>query len=82
MRPGDLIATGTLSGPTTAELGCLLELTRDGTSPFEAESKDGRISRPWLRDGDVVSFRIGKNSKGENFSVGFGACEGKILPAK
>ena len=82
MRPGDLLATGTLSGPTRGELACLLELTRDGTTPFEAKCEDGPISRSWLEDGDEVSFRIGKNSKGQTLPISFGVCEGKILPCK
>ena len=82
MRSGDLIASGTLSGSTAAELGCLLELTRDGTKPFEAWSEGGQISRPWLHDGDAVSFKIGKNSKGEALPISSGICEGKILAAK
>ncbi len=80
MRPGNLLASGTLSGPTRDELGCLLEIARDGTQPLEAEFNGGRISRSWLEDGDVVSFRIGKTRSGEVLPIGFGICEGKVLP--
>ena len=81
MRPGDLLASGTLSGPTKNELGCLLEMARDSTKALEAESKGERISRSWLDDGDVVSFRVGKTRNGEVLPIGFGVCEGKVLPA-
>lgn len=80
MRSGDLIASGTLSGPTSTELGCLLELTRDGQKPFEAELDGKRIERSWLEDGDGVVFEIGKNHEGDTMQISFGTCEGKILP--
>lgn len=87
MRAGDLIATGTLSGPSSTELGCLLELTRDGTVPFEPERKDlnsnkAGFSRQWLEDRDNVVFKAGVFGKGEAPRIGFGTCEGKILPCE
>lgn len=76
LRPGDLLATGTLSGPTRAELGCLLELTWDGTRSIA----EGSTRRGFLEDGDVVSFtaraRGGEKGKGK---VGFGVCRGWIV---
>lgn len=82
MQAGDLLASGTLSGPTEAELGCFLELAKDGTKPYEAESAGKRLTRSWLEDGDVVSFRVGKPRGGKALPIGFGACEGQILPVK
>lgn len=78
LRTGDLLATGTLSGPTRAELGCLLELTWDGTRRVvEGSSRQG-----FLEDGDVVSFtaRAGGGVKGnEKGRVGFGVCKGWVV---
>lgn len=82
MRTGDLIATGTLSGPTSRELGCLLETSRNGLDLYEMESQvPGRqkLSRTFLEDGDVIDLKAqvhGKNGLGR---VGFGACRGGVL---
>ena len=53
MRCGDLFASGTVSGPSDLELGCLLELTHDGTRPVP--TPDGQ--RGYLEDGDLVVVR-------------------------
>ncbi len=85
MNPGDLIATGTLSGATQSELGCLLEATWDGTRPFKSQSmgeNSQSINRAWLEDGDTVVFstrQVGSNGLGK---VGFGTCEGQILSSR
>lgn len=74
LRTGDLIATGTLSGPVRRELGCLLEATIDGSQPYEVEAEhpDKRgISRVYLSDGDIIEFK----------SLGFGSCRGQLLPS-
>jgi fumarylacetoacetase len=54
LRPGDLYASGTVSGATAAERGCLLELTWGGRD--ELSLGDGS-ARTWLEDGDVVTIR-------------------------
>lgn len=72
LRPGDMLATGTISGPTTDSLGSLLELTMNGKEPF---SIDGGV-RAFLEDGDEVELK-GKVADG----IGFGSCSGVILPA-
>lgn len=66
LRPGDLLATGTISGSGDGEHGCLLEEMRQGTVP----------KRGYLQDGEVVRMTAfaGKG-------VGFGACVGQLLPA-
>lgn len=82
MRPGDLIATGTLSGATDTELGCLLELTRDGKAPIQIPSHgpgSTTLSRAWLEDGDGVMFKTGSGGGG-SMGIGFGSCQGKVLP--
>ena len=54
LRPGDLLGSGTISGPTAGERGCLLELTRRGAEPVALE--DGSV-RGFLQDGDEVVLR-------------------------
>lgn len=83
MRTGDLIATGTLSGPTRKELGCFLELGWNGSDEYEMEAlKNGqrKISRKFLEDGDIVTFQAVAGSQAGN--VGFGICKGQILRAR
>lgn len=75
LRPGDLLGTGTISGPEPESLGCLLELTWNGQKPV---SLDG-TTRGFLEDGDEVT--ITGYCKGNGYKVGFGTCSGKILPS-
>jgi fumarylacetoacetase len=86
MRSGDLIATGTLSGPTREELGCFLESSWNGKRYHEMEGLnhngrgDGRkTKRLWLNDGDVVEYQA--RIKGALGDVSFGPCRGQIVPA-
>lgn len=85
MRSGDLIATSTISGPTRRELGCLLEATRNGTEPYEAQEislSDGcKLVRTFLEDGDLVEFRARADDGSGLGKVGFGICGGKVLPS-
>lgn len=77
LRTGDLLATGTVSGPGAAERGCLLELTEGGAVPFALA--DGS-ARTYLQDGDTVRMtaRAGDDGSG----VGWGECVGQLLPAR
>uniref|UniRef100_A0A0E0CHA5 Fumarylacetoacetase n=1 Tax=Oryza meridionalis TaxID=40149 RepID=A0A0E0CHA5_9ORYZ len=75
LRPGDMFATGTLSGPEPESLGCLLELTWNG----QKEISVGNSTRKFLEDGDEVILTA--CCKGEGYNVGFGTCTGKVLPA-
>ncbi|KMZ65491.1 Fumarylacetoacetase [Zostera marina] len=75
LRPGDLLGTGTISGPEPDSLGCLLELTWNGKNLLDLNG----VSRHFLEDGDEVIFSA--CCKGNNYNVGFGKCSGKILPA-
>lgn len=77
LRPGDLIASGTVSGPSARERGCLLELTSGGTS---ALTLDGGETRMFLEDGDEVVIR-GSCERPGFARIGFGECKGTILPA-
>jgi len=77
IRQGDLMATGTVSGPNKSERGCLLELTWRGTEPIELPNGE---TRRFLEDGDEVIMR-GSCSKEGFRRIGFGSCRGVILPA-
>jgi fumarylacetoacetase len=76
MRAGDLLGSGTISGPSETEYGSLLELCWKGTKtiPFP----DGS-TRKFIQDGDEINM-IGY-AQGEGYRIGFGPCKGKILPA-
>ncbi|XP_027184696.1 fumarylacetoacetase [Coffea eugenioides] len=75
LRSGDLLGTGTISGPEPESFGCLLELTWNGQNPVSL----GATTRRFLEDGDEVVFN--GFCKGDGYNVGFGTCSGKILPA-
>ncbi len=77
LSPGDLIGTGTISGPTREELSSLLELTRAGADPFKLPTGE---TRGFLDDGDEVTFRA-RCMRDGYVSIGFGECRGRILPA-
>ena len=76
MRPGDLFASGTISGPTKDARGCLLELTWRGAEPLVLPSKE---TRKFLDDGDEVILRAFCEQAGKA-RIGFGECRGIILP--
>lgn len=77
VRPGDLIASGTVSGPEKENRGCLLELTSKGTDPLSLPTGE---SRTFLEDGDEVILSAYCERPG--FArVGFGACRGVVMPA-
>jgi fumarylacetoacetase len=76
MRIGDLLASGTISGPDPDSLGCLLEITRRGQNPVHFE--DGS-QRNFMQDGDRITLR-GYAEK-DGIRVGFGEVTGKVLPA-
>ena len=77
LQPGDLLGTGTLSGPTASEAGALVELTAGGKQPVTLPSGE---TRSFLEDGDSVTLHAHCQSAGRP-RLGFGACEGTILPA-
>ena len=77
LRPGDLIASGTVSGPTKGERGCLLELTWRGSEPIELPT--GEIRR-FLQDGDDLILR-GFCERDGFRRIGLGECRGRIEPA-
>jgi len=77
LRSGDLIASGTVSGPTRESRGSLLELAWRGTEPIALESGE---SRRFLEDGDEVIFR-GYCTREGCKRIGFGECRGVVIPA-
>ncbi|HEX6643640.1 MAG TPA: fumarylacetoacetase [Gemmatimonadales bacterium] len=74
LRPGDLIASGTVSGPGRDERGCLLELTWRGAEPL---SLPGGESRTFLEDGDEVILR-GYCERDGRVRIGLGECRGMV----
>ncbi len=73
---GDMMASGTISGPDKHQFGSMLELTWRGTTPIKL--KDGS-ERKFINDNDTVIIK-GHCKKG-NVRVGFGECKAKALPA-
>jgi len=76
-RPGDLWATGTVSGPEPGSYGCLMELTWRGERPLALG--DG-LRRSFLEDGDTVVMRGWCEGEGA-VSIGLGEVRGTVLPA-
>ncbi len=74
LRPGDLFATGTISGPTKDARGCLLELTWRGAEPV---TLPGGETRKFLEDGDEVIMR-GYCERPGTVRIGLGECRGLI----
>ncbi len=83
LRPGDLLATGTISGPSKEREGCLMELSYSGTRPYtlsEIARPTKTIQRAYLEDGDEVIFTAQFRHPDGQGNVGFGTCQGRILP--
>jgi fumarylacetoacetase len=78
LQIGDLLATGTISGPTEASAGCLLELTRNGAEPLALPTGE---SRTFLADGDEIILRGSCEAPGHS-RIGLGECRATILPAR
>jgi fumarylacetoacetase len=76
LRPGDLLGSGTVSGPTKESRACLLELTWRGSEPIELPT--GEVRR-FLDDGDEIVFRAHCERDGWR-KIGFGECAGVVLP--
>ncbi|KAL8558749.1 hypothetical protein ACOMHN_043693 [Nucella lapillus] len=76
INPGDLMASGTISGETEDSYGSLLELCWKGTKPLDLGYG---VTRKFLADGDEVILT--GVCEGDGYRVGFGTCTGRILPA-
>ena len=77
LRPGDLLASGTISGPTPESAGCLLERTWRGTKPITLANGQ---TRRFLEDGDRVTMTAW--CQGDGYRVGFGEVTGVVLAAR
>jgi fumarylacetoacetase len=77
MNVGDLLGSGTISGPEKDQRGSLLEISWNGSEPIELP---GGVKRTFFEDGDSLSIRGW--CRGDGYRVGFGEVEGTILPAK
>jgi fumarylacetoacetase len=75
LRTGDLLASGTISGPAPDSRGCLLELTWRGEQPLQLA---GGRTRKFLQDGDTVTMTA--YCQGDDYRVGFGEVTGTVLP--
>ncbi|MDE1206757.1 fumarylacetoacetase [Tenacibaculum larymnensis] len=77
VNAGDMMGSGTISGPTQDSFGSMLELTWRGQNPIKMN--DGS-ERKFINDNDTVIMR--GYCKNEKIRIGFGECSGKVLPAK
>lgn len=75
MNTGDLLGSGTISGPTRESRGSLLELSWGGKEPFEIATG----VRTFIEDNDTLTLR--GVCRGEGYTIGFGDCTGKVIPA-
>jgi fumarylacetoacetase len=78
LRPGDLLASGTISGPSPEARGCLLEITRGGAQPILLPNGERRT---FLQDGDQVTLRAHCQRDGA-VRIGFGECSGILIAAR
>jgi fumarylacetoacetase len=78
LQPGDLLGTGTQSGPAPEEAGSLLELTAGGKQPVTLSNGE---TRTFLEDGDAVILR-GWCERPGAARIGFGEARGTVLPAR
>lgn len=76
MRSGDLLGSGTISGPEKHQRGSLLELSWGGKDPVQLPTGQ---SRDFLHDGDTLTL-LGA-AQGDGYKIGFGECSGTVLPA-
>ena len=76
IRPGDLLASGTISGPDTGSYGSMLEISWQGTKPVQMP--DGS-ERKFIQDHDTVIMRAKAEKNGVR--IGFGEVRSKVLPA-
>lgn len=76
MNTGDLLGSGTISGPTKAERGSMLELSWGGKEPITLDTGE---TRSFIEDGDEL--RLTGHCQGDGYQIGFGECVGSLLPA-
>ncbi|MFV0475553.1 MAG: fumarylacetoacetase [Pikeienuella sp.] len=76
MRTGDLLGSGTISGPDRNSRGSLLEISWGGKEPITLETGE---TRSFIEDGDEMT--LAGHSQGDGYRIGFGECIGRILPS-
>lgn len=76
MNTGDLLGSGTISGPEKTSYGSMLEMSWGGKEPF---TLDGGETRSFIEDNDTLTLRGA--AKGDGYTIGFGSCVGKVTPA-
>lgn len=76
MTTGDLLGSGTISGPTKESRGSLLELSWGGKEPIALQ--DGG-TRTFIEDNDTLTLRGA--ARGDGYTIGFGDCTGQVIPA-
>lgn len=76
MNVGDLLGSGTISGPSKDSRGSLLELSWGGKEPVSIAGED---TRSFIADGDTIIMR--GHCQGDGYRVGFGECRGKVIAA-
>ena len=76
MNTGDLLGSGTISGPNKDNRGSLLELSWGGKDPL---TLDQGSTRSFIEDNDTLTLR--GSAKGDGYQIGFGECTGKVTPA-
>ena len=74
LEPGDLLASGTISGATEDSRGCMLELTWRGANPLKLPNGE---TRKWVENGDTLT--ITGWCQGDDYRVGFGDVSGRII---
>ncbi|MBM7068807.1 fumarylacetoacetase [Actibacterium sp. 188UL27-1] len=77
MTTGDLIGSGTISGPEKSERGSLLELTWGGQEPLTLDTGE---TRTFIEDGDTLTLHGAAH--GDGYRIGFGSCTGTVKPAR
>lgn len=78
LNSGDLLGTGTISGPETGSYGSLMEISAGGARPITLHNGE---TRTFLEDGDEIIFRARAQRAGY-CSIGFGPCCGTVIPAQ
>ena len=76
MNAGDLLGSGTISGPEKDARGSLLELSWGGKEPLTLPTGE---TRSFIEDGDTLTLKGA--AKGDGYTIGFGDCTGTLLPA-
>jgi len=77
LQPGDLLGSGTISGPEPGAVGSILELTQRGKAPVTLPTGETRV---FIEDGDEVIMR-GRCHGAGKVSIGLGECRAVVLPA-